>query len=46
MIRMRFDLRWIKRIMMCVSSAQFSILVNGVPCGHIIPSRGIRQEDP
>jgi ribonuclease HI len=46
MVQMGFDARWIRLIMMCVSSAKYSVLVNGAPCGHILPSRGIRQGDP
>ena len=30
----------------CVSSAKFSILVNGVPAGFFPSSRGLRQGDP
>jgi hypothetical protein len=33
-------------IMMCVSTANCFILINGVPTGKITPSRGIRQGDP
>ena len=33
-------------IMRCVSTITYSIKINGVPKGHIIPSRGIRQGDP
>jgi hypothetical protein len=33
MKRMGFDSKWIKLIMMCVTSAQFDVLVNGNPCG-------------
>jgi hypothetical protein len=44
--RVGFDAKWISLIMMCVTSAQYSVLVNGTPCGHITSSRGIRQGDP
>ncbi|KAJ9560832.1 hypothetical protein OSB04_005992 [Centaurea solstitialis] len=33
-------------IMMCVTSASFSIRVNGEQCGHFQGMRGIRQGDP
>jgi hypothetical protein len=36
---------WIKLIMMCVTSAHYTVLVNGVPIGKLIPTRGIRQGD-
>ena len=42
MMRMGFLLPWIETVMRCVRSATFSILLNGVPTGHITPSRGIR----
>jgi hypothetical protein len=46
MYRMGFGRRWIAMIMMCVKTANFEILVNGIPTGRIHPSRGIRQGDP
>jgi hypothetical protein len=46
MYRMGFGQKWIEMIMMCVKSANFEILVNGIPTGRIYPSRGIRQGDP
>ena len=33
-------------IMRCVSTVTYSVKINGVPRGHIIPFRGIHQGDP
>ena len=43
---MGFNERWISLVLMCVKSVCYLILVNGNPCGFIVPSRGIRQGDP
>ena len=45
MEKMGFLVRWIKRVMSCVTTPSFSILVNGKPHGMMDPSRGIRQGD-
>ena len=42
MEKMGFSTQWIKRVMSCVTTASFSILVNGKPYGMVHPSRGIR----
>ena len=41
-----FSVTWVNWIMHLISSALFSILVNGVPSGIINPTRGIHQGDP
>ena len=45
MEQMGFNRRWIDLIM-CVRSVKYSIVVNGIPCGLITPSRGICQGYP
>ena len=45
MERMRFHSKWIGWIYECVSFVSFSIIVNGEPRGHIVPTKGLRQGD-
>lgn len=32
--------------MVCISTATYSVLVNGEPYGNITPTKGLRQGDP
>ena len=45
MEKMGFPATWIERVMNCVTTPSFSILVNGKAYGMIHPSREIRQGD-
>ena len=46
MEKMGFHAKWVQLIMACITTAHFSVLVNGNPIGYILPSRGLRQGDP
>ena len=46
MEKLGFPTRRIERVMSCVTTPSFSVLVNGKPHGMIHPSRGIHQGDP
>ena len=43
---MGFGIKWISWIKLCITTASFSVLVNGNPIGFFRSSRGLRQGDP
>ena len=46
MLHLGFSRKFVNIIMSCIKTVSFSAIINGVPIGHIIPSRGLRQGDP
>ncbi|KAH9747206.1 reverse transcriptase domain-containing protein [Citrus sinensis] len=46
MLRMGFSQRWVDRIMNCISTVSFSVILNGVAKGFFHPQRGLRQGCP
>lgn len=46
MIRLGFAKKLINLIMNCITTSYFSIIINRIPKGKIIPKRGLRQGCP
>ena len=46
MKKLDFHEKWVGLIMRCITTVSYSVLINGVAHGNIIPSRGPHQGDP
>ena len=46
MEKMGFNGRWVNLIFECISTVTYSILVNGEPKRNIVPSGGLKQDNP
>lgn len=46
MIRMGFDQKWVDKIIKCISTISYSVVINGHIGEKIVPTRGLRQGDP
>lgn len=46
MDKLGFSKAWIDKVMVCIESLKYAVLINGVPQETFTPKRGLRQGDP
>ena len=46
LVKMGFQDRWVKLMMLCITTPSYSIQINGEPHGDISPTKGLPQGDP
>ena len=46
MLKLGFSSKWVDLIMQCITTASFSVVINGIATGTIHPQRGLRQGCP
>ena len=46
MQKMGFGSKWLRWMWWCISTAKYSVMVNGVPASFFSSSKGLRQGDP
>ncbi|KAK5813724.1 hypothetical protein PVK06_029175 [Gossypium arboreum] len=46
MIRMGFATKWVERVMKCITSVSYSVVINGLIGERFQLTRGLRQRDP
>ncbi|KAL5558848.1 hypothetical protein UlMin_035059 [Ulmus minor] len=45
MLKLGFSEVWTKKVMACVTSVSYSVLINGAKFGHLFPTRGLPSTD-
>ena len=46
LVQLGFHDRWVKLMMVCITTTLYSVLIDGEPHGHITPIGGLRQGNP
>ena len=46
LLKLGFEARWVRLVMVCVTSTTYSVMLNKEPKGYVFLGRGLRQGDP